>query len=66
MKLNKTGFSMVCFTADFLRFFKEKRQNSAFGWTAGYSPSYPSISGILLKFIKSFATREATRTFTFW
>ena len=24
---------MECFTADFLRFFTEKRQNLAFGWT---------------------------------
>ena len=41
---------MECFTADFLRFFTDKRQNLALGWTAGYSPSNPSISGILLKF----------------
>ena len=49
-KLNKTGFSMECFTPDFLKFFIKKRQNLAIGWTAGYSPSYPSISGIFLKF----------------
>ena len=49
-KLNKIGFSMECFTADFLQFFTEKRQNLAFGWTAGYSPSNPSISRIFLKF----------------
>ena len=35
---------MECFTADFLRFFAEKRQNLAFGWTAGYSPSKPNVS----------------------
>ena len=28
-KLSKIGFSMECFTADFLRFFTEKRQNLA-------------------------------------
>ena len=44
---------MDCFTADFLRLFTEKRQNLAFGWAAGYSPSDPSISGIFLKFPKS-------------
>ena len=49
-KLNKIGFSMECFTADFFRFFPEKRQNLAFGWTAGFSPSNPRISGIFLKF----------------
>ena len=49
-KLSKIGFSMGCFTADFLRFFTEKRQNLAFGWTARYSPSDPSILGIFLKF----------------
>ena len=43
---------MECFTANFLRFFTEKRQNLAFGWTAGYLPSNPRISGIFLKFIK--------------
>ena len=49
-KLSKIGFSMECFTADFLRFFTEKRQNLAFGWTAGYFPSNPSVSGVFLKF----------------
>ena len=34
-KLSKIGFSMECFTADFLRFFTKKCQNLAFGWTAG-------------------------------
>ena len=38
-KLGKIGFSLECFTADFLRFFTEKHQNLAFEWTAGYSPS---------------------------
>ena len=53
-KLCKIGFSMQCFTADFLLYCTEKRQNLAIGWTAGYLPSNPSISGILLKFLKSF------------
>ena len=42
---------MECFTADFLKVFTKKRQNLAFGWTAGYFPSNPSISGILFKFL---------------
>ena len=49
-KLSKIGFFTECFTADFLQFFTKKRQNLAFGWTAGYSPSNPSVSGIFLKF----------------
>ena len=54
---------MECFTADILQSFTEKRQNLAFGWTTGYSPSNPSISGIVLSRSGSL---EATRTFTFW
>ena len=50
MKLSKTGFSMECFTADFLRLFTKKSQNLAFGWMDGYLPSNPSILGIFLKF----------------
>ena len=49
-KLSKIGFSMGYFTADFLQFFTKKHQNFAFGWTAGYLPSGPSISGIFFKF----------------
>ena len=49
-KFSKIGFSMECFTAGFLQLFTKKLQNLAFGWTAGYSPSNPSISGIFLKF----------------
>ena len=49
-KLSNIGFSMECFTADFLRFFTKKHQNLALGWTAGYLPSNPSILGIFLKF----------------
>ena len=73
-KLSKIHFSMECFTADFLGFFTKKRQNLVFGWTAGYSPSNPSNSGIFLKFpnflrsevLSCSVTREATRTLTFW
>ena len=73
-KLSKIGFSMECFTTDFLQFFTKKRQNLALGWTAGYSSSNPSISEIFLKFsnflrsliLSRLATREATRTLTFW
>ena len=50
IKLSKIGFSMACFTTDFLQFFSKKHQNLAFGWTAGYSPSHPSISEIFFKF----------------
>ena len=49
-KLSKIGFSMECFTADFMRYFTECCQNLAFLWAAGYSPSKSSISGISLKF----------------
>ena len=49
-KLSKIRFSMEYFTADFLPVFTKKRQNLAFDWTAGYSPSNPSISGIFDKF----------------
>ena len=52
-KLTKIGFSIEFSAADFLRFFTKTRQNLAFGWTAGYSPSNPSISGIFLKFPNS-------------
>ena len=50
IKLSKIGFSMECFTADLLQFFTKKRQNVAFGWKAGYSPSNSGISGIFLNF----------------
>ena len=73
-KLGEIGFSMVCFTADFLRLFTEKRQNLFFGWMGEYSPSNTSISEIFLKFpnfrrssvLSRSAVREATRTFTLW
>ena len=38
-KLNKIDFSMECFTAIFLRYFTEKRQNLALRLTAVYSLS---------------------------
>ena len=50
MKWSEIGFSVECFTADFLQLFTKKRQSLAFGWTAGYSPSNLSISGIFLLF----------------
>ena len=62
-KLSKIGFSMECFTADFLQLFTKNRQNLAFGWTAEYSPLNPSISGIFLKFNNKVLSRSATRTF---
>ena len=53
---------MEYFTADFLQFFTKKRQN--WFWMDGWVLNmYPSISGI---FLSRWATREATRTFTFW
>ena len=48
-KLSKIGFSIEYFTTDILQFLNEKRQNLTFGWTAGYSPLNPNISGIFLK-----------------
>ena len=39
-KLRKIGFSMECFTADFLHFLTETFQNLAFRWTAGHWPSF--------------------------
>ena len=49
-KLSKIGFCMGCFTAGVSQFFAAGRQNLAFGWPAGYSPSDPSISRISLNF----------------
>ena len=49
-KFSKIGFSMECFTADFLQFFTKKGQNLACGWAAGYLPSNPSASEIFMKF----------------
>ena len=49
-KIKENRFFYECITADFLRFFTEKRQNLAFGWQAGYLLSNPSISGIFFKF----------------
>ena len=50
-KLSKKVFHMKCFTADILRCFTAKQQNLTFGWLAEYSPSNPSMSWILLKFL---------------
>ena len=36
-KLSNIGFSMECFTPNFLQFFKKKRRNLTFRLTAGYS-----------------------------
>ena len=44
-KLSKIGFSMDCFTVDFLRFFTGKRQNLAFGWTAGTPHQIQAFKG---------------------
>ena len=54
--------------------FAKKHQNLDFGWSAGYSPSSPSISAIFLKFpnflrsscFSPLATGEATPKFFFW
>ena len=53
-KLTEIGFAMECFTADFSQFFTKKRQDLAFEWMVGYSPSNPSISGIFVIITKSF------------
>ena len=47
-EIKQNRFFMGGFTADFMRLFTEERQNLAFGRTAGYSPSNPSIPGIFL------------------
>ena len=49
-KLSKKGFSMDCFTADFLRLFTKNGQNLALLWAPGYSPSNPGISEIFKSF----------------
>ena len=57
----------------FCSFLTEKPQHVAFGWPAGYFPSHPTISGILLKFpncliyqvLGRSATHDATHIFTF-
>ena len=73
-KLSNIGFSMDRFTADYLEFFTERRQNLAIGWAAGYSSSNPSILEISLKFpnflrfsvLSRSTTREATPVVTLW
>ena len=71
-KLSEIGFSMICFTADFLQIFTKKRQNMVCEWMGEYSPSNTSISEIFLKFpnflgpsvLSCSVVREATRIFT--
>ena len=41
---------MECFTAGFLQFFTEKRQNLAFEWPSGCPLSNQSILWIFFKF----------------
>ena len=61
-KFSKIGFPMECFIADFLEFFTKKRRNLAIGWTAGYSPLNPSISGIFLKFTHFLRSKVLSRS----
>ena len=49
-EIKQNGFFYGLFTANFSRRFTESRQNLAFGWTAVYTTSNPSISGSFLKF----------------
>ena len=64
-ELSKIDFSMECFTADPLQFFTKKRHSLPFGWKAGYSPSNPSILGILLKF-PNFQRSRSLKSFGNW
>ena len=56
-KIKRNRFFYGMFSVDFLQLFTKIRQILALGWTAGYSPSNPSVSGIFLKsnndFLKS-------------
>ena len=61
-KLSQIGFSnMKCSTVNILLFFTEKRQRLVFGWPAGYLLSGPSISGILVIFLKSYVVQQLVR-----
>ena len=51
-KLSKIGFSMECFTADFLQFFTKKRKNLAFGWTPGHQTQ--AFQGFFWNFLISY------------
>ena len=53
-KIKQNNFSIECFRVTFLKFFTEKRQILAFREPTGYSAPNPSISGILLKYLKLF------------
>ena len=59
-EIKQNRFCMGCFTAGVLQFFAAGRQNLAFGWPAGYSPSDPSISRISLNFLY-FITSEVVQ-----
>ena len=53
LETTKIVFSMTCYTADFSQFFSTTVKICLFGGrrvAAGYSPSIPGISEILLKF----------------
>ena len=65
-KLSKIGFSMECFTADFLQLFTKKCQNLAFGWTTGYLLSNPSMSGIFWKFPKILSLKSFGNSCTYF
>ena len=46
IKLSKIGFSMECFTADFLKLFTKKRQNLFFGGRLGTCHQTEAFQGI--------------------
>ena len=46
--LSKIGFSIECFTADFLRFFTKKRQKVALGCTCHQIQAFPEFSSNFL------------------
>ena len=48
-KLNKIGFFLKCFIANFWQFLAQL-SNLVFGWSAGDFPSIPDFSWIFLKF----------------
>ena len=70
-QIHNLGQKFVDKSTKFCNFYTEKCHNLTFGRPAGYSPSYPSILRIFLKFIfwkvlSRSSTRDVTRTFTFW
>ena len=65
-KIKQNRFFYGMFYSWFFAIFTKKRKNLALGWTAGYSPSNLSISGIFLKFpnflrSKSYFVRQLVR-----